>query len=76
MAAAKLDEKASFVPEDYVSTGPAPDQLRRQLVFDSLHKVIDNRAYNKTLAKCTRHVFFHVISHLSAYIALLTFFFL
>jgi hypothetical protein len=50
--ATKADEKPAFVVEDFISTGPAPDQLRRQLVFDSLHKVIDNRAYNRALAKC------------------------
>lgn len=31
--ATKADEKPAINLEEFISTGPAPDQLRRQLVF-------------------------------------------
>ncbi len=40
-----------FSVEEVMNTGPPPDLLRRQLVFDSLSKIIDNKSFNRSLAR-------------------------
>lgn len=42
----------AFNIDDVLNTGPPPDLLRRQLVFDSLAKIIDNNAYQSGLGRC------------------------
>lgn len=42
---------ATFSVDEVINEGPPPDMLRRQLVFDSLSKIIDNKAYNRALAR-------------------------
>ena len=49
MADAK--QTAAFSMEDIMNTGPPPDMLRRQLVFDSLSKIIDNKVYTRAMAR-------------------------
>ena len=36
---------------DIINTGPPPDLLRRQLIYDSLSKIIDNKIYNRNLSR-------------------------
>ena len=49
--AAEEEEKPPFSENDVLNVGPPPDALRRQLVFDSMFKVLDANAYQKALAK-------------------------
>lgn len=45
------EKVTSFNMEDIVNNGPPPDLQRRQLLFDSLSKIIDNKSYNRALAR-------------------------
>ncbi len=56
-AAAAMEEEEEeeevhvFGVQDVLNTGPPPDQTRRELVFDSMGKVMDPDAFNAKLSK-------------------------
>lgn len=46
------DEKSEqSVAQMYLNTGPPPNIPRRELVFDSMSKILDNRTFGRSYAK-------------------------